>query len=654
MQNSSLQIYNNSQAVERVNPNHQILLTASDKDLNLESFLKYAIDNRLRGEDLEAAAKVDDENRDYKPIELSYRQIRRRLDQYIKNGLKGIVRQERPDKFEPKAFSNEVLQLMKDIFKDFQVGIRTYEEVHKKLRSVSVRFTTFKTITNTAGKTEKVIDEEFNISDGVLFQAVGKTTIFTTKFTSGEYITKVGEILSIGSYESAKRYFKEYKQVFNSQLHMVKYGLHSYRLKKQHSIKRDYSDMFPNKLWSADNKLLDLIVIDWDWRTVRRFWLSGYLRVSSRQYSYELCASPNAESVSNAFVNAAKKWGLPEEINHDRGKDYLSVRTTQMWESLGIKETVSMTKNARAKIIEPFHNILDQKLKCVTGYTGNKYEEMPQATRDMLREYTQVTKDFKDIEKKVFDADFKITLNNNLEGKLKKSKKRFLHVSELLDVIDQALAEYEETLHGGLSDDKLGRQVYNRLCEDELINEFSDRLNTPKGRLEYYLRSGFKPVFARPEVLALFAMESAIRTVQLSGISLRGNEYIASRLTRVTGKRVLIKYTNSLDKYVFVFTSPEIDKIPDDKALRSMNGYDIIKDAEFVCVCEKRKAHDYGSPTFLTQLHEQRAEEKNIQKTFGITKTLKMDSNIKEISNQAKEIYSKNKPTLKLKDTFDE
>ncbi|MBX7047250.1 MAG: transposase family protein [Ignavibacteria bacterium] len=601
-----------------------------------------AIEKKYNGSTLEKKAKDAG-------ITIKYRRLNDKLKAYRKYGLNAIVRIQRYDKDETRKISPEVLQLLTTTFTKFQNALRTYEQVHKLLRSRSVEFRTFKFENG-----QKIVDVIYNISDGVLYRQEESVTVYSTVFSAGEYITNDGESLLIAGYDSCAGHLQNFRNNNKDVLHVQRFGVESYRLKMQHSIRRDYSMLAPNDLWSADNKKLDLLVIGWDWRAVFRPWLSGFLRVPTREYSYEISHSPNSESIANSFVLAAKKWGLPKEINHDLGKDYLSDRLAKMFQSLGIKQAKSISRNARAKAIESFHNILDNKLKCLPGYTGNKYQEMPEETRLMLKKFTKAEKVFKNIDKHVFDPDFKLTLNGNLEGKIKSSKQRFLHISELIPVINEALREYEETVHGGLEKDKLGRKVNDRLCADEAVNKLGVKLNTPAGRLMYHYAQEWEPVYAHEEVLAIFAMNSAVRVVRPAGIDIHNNTYFSPKLMKHINKKVLVKYTSASDKFIYVFTSDEIANLKNDAEFREANGFDIINRAEFVSLCEKIKVYDYGDLSYKEQLTEQRREEKQLKYVSGKTQITGFEANITPIQKEVEAIYEKNKPLSKLKDIFDE
>lgn len=604
------------------------------EDFNTESFLKEIIKKKLRGEKILELAKIYS-------IDLSYSMIRTKLKAYKKDGIKGIVRQTRTDANKVRSFSNEVIQRMMETYTLTQNILHTYNSTHKWLRENSSRF-----IHDSA---------EYEILNGNLYECDKKTiSIISALYTDGMYITQDGQEMQIGSYRSAARYLSEIKTANADQLHFAKYGLHSYRLKRQRSIRLNYSKLMPNDLWSGDNKRLDIMVIDWDWKSVFVPWLSGLYDLATRRYCYELTRSADSKSVSNALCKAIKAWGLPKEVNTDNGPDYVSHKINNLLQSLNVKQRSSIAYNAKAKPIESFHNIIDQKTKVLPGYIGNRYDVMPEDTKIMMKDFLKVTNLHKLYDKNICDEEIRFTLNSNLEGRIKKSKKRFLHISEFIDFFNSILSEYESTVQGGLEKDMLGKKAYDRLCNDSIINELGEKINTPAGRYEYKCKLGFIPTYIQEDILALFAMNQTMRTVQLRGIQFRDSHYFSSNLKSVIGKKVLIKYLDTDQSFIYVFSSDYLQKIQSDTILNKLDQSEVNKELKFLCVADREKIFDYGDTGFKDQVKEQRSEEKQIKESLGITKMTGFETEIDDIKKAELELVNKKSNHLKLKSNFDD
>lgn len=608
---------------------------ATSDNFKLEKFIKEAISNNVKGSDLIALAQNHE-------INCSYPTLLSKIKNYKSSGISGIIRKERKDSSEIRSFSNDVLLKMQSIFSESQSMLHAYEATHKWLRDNSSRFI-FK-------------GAEYDIANGNLYEYNDNKTIslISALYTDGVYVTHDGEELKIGAYRSAARYLSDLKQSNADQLHFRRFGLHSYRLKRQRSITLNYSNLMPNDLWSGDNKRLDILVIDWDWKSVFVPWLSGLYDLATRRYCYEITRTPNSKSISNALCKAFKAWGIPKEINSDNGKDYIANKINNLLQSLNIKHRHSIRYNAKAKPIESFHNIIDQKTKVLPGYIGNRYDAMPEETKLLSKEFLKVTNLHKMYDKTIHDEEIRYTLNGNLEGKLKVSKKRFLHISEFINVFEEILSEYNSTVHGGLKKDKLGKKVYDRLCSDNQINEYGEKLNTPEGRYEFKCRQGFIPTMVQDDIISLFAMNQTMRTVQLKGILFRENHYFSSKLKSLIGKKVLIKYLDTDSSYIYIFSSDLLQKIQNDTFLNKMNQDEINKDLKFIDVADRIKVFDYGDQNYRQQLSEQRSEEKQIQETIGVTKLTGMEATIDEIKTAELELLSQKIKQPKLKSHFDD
>lgn len=628
-------IINNSQKTPEITKSVSKLTKATQDNFELEKFLKEAIELNLKGSALiELSQKY---NLDY-----SYPSILNKIKLYKEKGISGIVRKERSDTKELRSFSNEVLHKLQNIYSESQSMLHAYESTHKWLRENSTCFI-FR-------------GAEYQIANGNLYEFNDAKTIslVSALYTDGIYITHDGEELRIGAYRSAARYLSELKHTKADHLHFKRFGLHSYRLKRQRSISLNYSELMPNDLWSGDNKRLDILVIDWDWKSVFVPWLSGFYDLATRRYCYEITKSANSKSISNALSKAFKTWGIPKEINSDNGKDYIANRINNLLQSLNIKQRHSIKYNAKAKPVESFHNIIDNKTKILPGYIGNRYDVMPEETKILSKEFLKVKNLHNLYDKNIHDEEIRITLNGNLEGKLKASKKRFLHISEFIQKFEEILSEYQSTVHGGLMKDKLGKQVYDRLCTDELINEYGEKLNTPSGRYEYKCRQGFIPTLVQDEIISLFAMNQTLRTVQLKGILFRDQYYFSAKLKELIGKKVLVKYLDTDPAYIYIFTSDLIQKLQNETILNKLDQDEINKDLKFIAVADRIKVYDYGDSSFKEQLAEQRNEEKQIKEAIGVTRLTGLVTTIDEIKEAELELISKKSKQHKLKSHFDD
>jgi len=609
-------------ATEKLKP----LTGVSAEVLKFQAFADECIERGLKGQ---AIKKLAEQN----GLNFSYVSLINKINAYKKNGIKSLMRKERKDKNEMKAFSDSVLMLLKGMYRDYQCVVTSYKKCHEALMSQSIKFLH-------RGNVEYDIK---NDGEGRFVLSLSSGNIHAIQnmlLESGAYITKEGEELLIGDYASAARYLKVIKQNNNDLYFFNRYGVENYRLKKQKAMRLDYSRMNPNDMWCLDGKQVDILVISECGRYVFRPWLSGIIRAATREYHYEACASPNSEAIANAITSAVAKWGVPKEMNFDRGKDYKSHRIQQLMGVLKCKKRQSIRKLARSKMIESFHNILDNLLKHLPGYTGNNRNEMPQETRDMLRKYTTANKEIKKYEKFIQDGTtVYISLNSNPEGRLRQSKERFLFFNEFITQLEKALDEYHSRKHGGLQADELGKRVYDRMCEDEVINRYGEKLNTPNGRLEYKIEKGFQPVYTQPAAIAMFAMNSEIRTVQdKDGIEFKGGLFWDARLRTVIGQRVLIRFTNGNTNELYVFHSEQLQGFTKRKDLTD----EVISNLKYICLAKVYDKVHYNDPIYKEEIRSQRGEEKRMLQTLGKSKLYQMNGMESELPAILKDEEEKN------------
>lgn len=577
----------------------------------LESFIKFCIVNNLKG-----MAAINSAANQH-GIALTYWSIIRKINQYQSSGIEGLKRKEYKSKGEPRSFSPEALRIMQSKFVESQVMVLAYEDTHKYFRAIAESF-----IDTSTGE-EFQIKGSLNLSLSEGEGSPGNIVAFTpASFKEGIYIIQNSKFsihnsneVRVGSYKSACRFLSHIKINNADTLHYHKYGLHDYRLRRQHTMKLNYSNLAPCSLLVGDGKQLDILVISDDWRRVHRPYLFGWIDAATRRYCWWLGLSETSENIANSLSAAIQSWGVPDEIKTDNGSAYISGRLKEMCRFFGIKQHFAIARLARSKMIESFHNIIDNMLKSQIGYTGNRYQAMPEDTKNRLKLVAGEQRDIKRLEKFIKEQDeFCLTLPMEPEAKLRRSKNRFMHIGELTELLTGTFEQYHNRLHGGLQTDKLGKQVYNINCKDELINNMGEEINNPYGRYKMYLSAGFKPVTADPGIVALYTTDFELRTIQIkTGINFSGAEFYHPQLARFAGEHVIIRFSSRSAKSVYVFHSVQLQEINHRKHLTA----EIMNGLKFICIAERQELIDYNDPAFKEKLILQREEERRIRNTNG-------------------------------------
>lgn len=596
----------------------------SEEIITLSAFFKKCIDEKIYGKEmLKLAAE--------KKINKKYSTLCMMLNKFKRQGISGLQRKVNKNKGERSSFSEEVIRILQSKFINPTGGhgANAYEETHRELRQTAKTF-----IVRSTG-------EELQCQRGMLYNVADNkiTDIRTTAYESGIYEMNDGTQLFIGSLASSNRFIRDLKASNSDTLFFNRFGVHDFRNKRQHTLRLNYSHLEPNDLITLDGKVLDILIISDDWRTIFRPMLLGCQRASTREYCYHLAKTETSEAIASSLSVAIQNWGIPKVCKHDNGASYKSGRFSQMKEFFGIETSLATVKLARAKMIESMHNIIDNKLKTQIGYTGNKYQEMPQDTKDRLKIVGGHQRDIKKLEKAFKDdPEYAIAMNSEPDARLKKSKKRFMNITELQEVLDRVFAEYHESIHGGLQKDKLGRKAYKVNCEDELLNQLGEKINTPNGRLEYHIAKGFKAVKPDSGLIAIYALCFDLRKVQLTtGIQFNSNDdgehYYHSKLVKYAGEKVLIRFTNAKPDLLYVFHSEGLQQASHKNQLTK----EIMDALKFICIAEKQRLLDYGDQSFKKELALQRHEEKNMREILGKKKYVP-ETNIIQITGKETEM----------------
>ena len=179
-------------------------------------------------------------------------------------------------------------------------------------------------------------------------------------------------------------------------------GEKAYTAKCASCIQTDLSDVPPGSIWVGDHHQLNFwIRYKNSWT---RPWLTAWMDMRSRTLvGWYMNPSPNQTTVLIAMRGGIEKYGPPDGVKIDNGRDYDS----QMWTGItkkqrkgkyldeflvsGIYGMMNITAsfaipfNARAKSIERFFATLDEQFsKTISTYCGNNPESRPENLNDRL------------------------------------------------------------------------------------------------------------------------------------------------------------------------------------------------------------------------------------------------------------------------------
>ncbi|MGP1567487.1 MAG: transposase domain-containing protein [Peptoanaerobacter stomatis] len=168
-------------------------------------------------------------------------------------------------------------------------------------------------------------------------------------------------------------------------------------------LRRDYSSLSSNDVWTSDYHTLDFFVKDDVTGDIYRPHLVIWSDIKSRKIlSMRLRRSSDSDGVFLSLREAVKKYGAPETIYLDNGREFLSSDIggrgrrkkdinadygKTLFERLKIKMVNAKVANGRAKIAErQFNTITNQFARMIKTYCGNKPTTRPEGHLDILKD----------------------------------------------------------------------------------------------------------------------------------------------------------------------------------------------------------------------------------------------------------------------------
>ncbi len=275
-----------------------------------------------------------------------------------------------------------------------------------------------------------------------------------------------------------------------------------------------------NQEWQFDGTPSDLLLSDG-----KRCNIVGIIDVYSRRLSLSVCDRASAYAVGCATRKALLKWGVPETVRTDNGKDYVADYIKRVFGALNIEQIICPPFSPQKKphIERAFRTFSHSLLEQLDGFIGHNVAERKDI--EARRSFSQ----------RLFSKDETIELR--------------LTTQELQEFCDRWCEDiYEREEHGGLGmtpDEKAAsytgtvRRIADERCLDVLL--------------------------AKP------AGKDGIRVVSKKGISYEGSHYNAPELGGYEGQqiRVLLDEQDYGELYAFDLDGKFICKVisPENKGV---------------------------------------------------------------------------------------
>jgi hypothetical protein len=222
--------------------------------------------------------------------------------------------------------------------------------------------------------------------------------------TTKGYMSRMYPTMVLPHLQSFKRRFDaKYPQHVQD---FARKGYRFYQRNWEYYIPRKLDNLASGKGWFSDHHQLDTLVIMPDGTQVRP-WITVWRDIRSGKMLavFYHDAAPNSDHIFYAFYLAAEKYGLPDFIYIDNGKDYRCHDFAgipgkhRIWDEpneicarslmglLKVEIIFATAYNAQAKIVErDFQKIINQFAKFMLGYTGMNASKRPETTNKQCKQ----------------------------------------------------------------------------------------------------------------------------------------------------------------------------------------------------------------------------------------------------------------------------
>ena len=243
------------------------------------------------------------------------------------------------------------------------------------------------------------------------------------------YAKKIDSLISKAKFPTTKCFMRRLEREIPEQsIYLARYGKSAWNRKYGCYIERDYADILCGKVWVSDHAQIDVACLTED-GTVVFPWVTAWRDFKSGKWLGWILqtGNPNSDHIFQTFYYAASRYGLPEDVIIDNGKDYRSKdfaggrktsrikvdvkegKTTSMLNELNVDVHFALPYNAQTKPIErDFLKIKELLSKHCVGYRGGNVVERPEKlSKEIKDDKIMHFDDFK----KIFD-DFIINILN--------------------------------------------------------------------------------------------------------------------------------------------------------------------------------------------------------------------------------------------------
>lgn len=250
----------------------------------------------------------------------------------------------------------------------------------------------------------KELDEQYYEYFKSLYLREGAPSVHFAWLGVLGYAKNQDKNINIQNFPSSSTFLRHLrKKVPEQAIYLARYGQAAWNKKYALYISRDYSNITAGSCWVSDHAQIDVAVsfngeVCFPWVTVFRDiktskWLGWFLHAES----------PNSDHIFQAFYYGVVKFGIPDDIYLDNGKDYRckdfaggrkqSVKVSHsnskensLMKNIGVNVHFALPYNAQTKPVErDFLKVKTYLSKSFVGYRGGKITERPEKLKGEIK-----------------------------------------------------------------------------------------------------------------------------------------------------------------------------------------------------------------------------------------------------------------------------
>lgn len=237
------------------------------------------------------------------------------------------------------------------------------------------------------------------------YLTANKISVFSCRMIALGKAMERGEVADESEFPSKSAFVRRLKREFAPGIiYFAREGKKKFYDNMGYHIRRDYSDVKAGRVWVGDTRTWDVFVKVPGQEKPATCYITYFIdMLTYMPMGWHLhIDSPGTENTLRAIRNGIERYGIPEELLVDNGREYRNrdfsgqsrgnkiVEDEQYAESLAsrlnIKMHFAIARNARAKIIERnFRDIKDHFDRLFNSFKGGTVVEKPEPLKGVLK-----------------------------------------------------------------------------------------------------------------------------------------------------------------------------------------------------------------------------------------------------------------------------